>query len=143
MERLGTAKDAVTRKSYGPIATPVLEGKYPASTPHGTAKGDYFDIKQTGYTDVPDFYKQIQYLKNQAQYGKRSVDKVTKPWGIHENLSTALSGLDEARFEEGIPDIVGKQYMKTAKPFKTKEAFQRLSPNKYGGSQKGWLDKLF
>ena len=46
-----------------------------------------------------------------------------------------------------MPNVTYGQYLNTdlmpgkLKKYTAKEAFQQLIPNKYGGQQKGWLDK--
>lgn len=200
MEGVGSAKDAVLKKSYGELATPVYEGKYPASTTSGNIKGDLFDLKQTGYTDVPGFNKELQQLKAQSEFGKKPL--LTKEdFYSHKEVQDAIAKrdvynktmLEYARnaMESGnpidyenfrnlypnvnfpyledkysfIPSIMKenkavsnlgrKAYSNTLntqgylddiskknKSYKGKEAFKTLSPNKYGGSPRGWLDNL-
>ena len=92
-----------------------------------------------GYTDVPQFNKQIQDLKTQAEFGKRPLGKNVKT-NPATSKNALMEALDNARYEEGMTDLLPMQYMKQAKiPYNAKKAFQNIQPNKYGGliMQKG------
>jgi len=108
---------------------------------------------QSGRTDLPPaFNKQLQLLMSdlkhlpvQKQFGKRPLERVAKPEAPYFSISAAEAFNDDARYElgEGINNLIMKNVLKGAKPFDTKKAFANLSPNKYGGSPRGWLDELY
>ncbi len=141
IEGIGTVKDITNSKYYGPLATPVYEGKYPAQSPSGNVKGDLFDLRNTGYTDVPGFNKQLKDLKTQAEFGKRPVGEEAIWYNTPEwNQARAVKDLNELNkwnMQSGFWGQLDKPI-----PYKSKQAYESLSPNKYGGQQKGWLDYL-
>jgi hypothetical protein len=62
------------------------------------------------------------------------------------NLSK-MSDEEIAKEAKKVQDALNTQYIERykkdiAKPFRGSDAFQQLTPNKYGGQQKGWLDNL-
>ena len=149
MEGLGTAKDAIPKNSkypfnYGKLATPVYEGKFPQQSPSGYIKGDLFDLTRSGYTDVPGFNQELNYLKARAQYGKRPLETKVGSTDAQKVLARAE---DIPYIGNDMPNVTYGQYLNTdlmpgkLKKYTAKEAFQQLIPNKYGGQQKGWLDK--
>jgi len=95
----------------------------------------------TGYTDSHQFNKELQYFKDQAQYGKRPLENSLFPVGDIKNTTGYLSD-KHFDYEMYNPQLL-KKYGLTSKmhtPYTGKQAFQQLTPNKYGGQQKGWLD---
>lgn len=134
MEGLGTKADAVipTSKRYGPIATPVFEGKYPAQSPTGNIKGDLFDLRNTGYTDIPGFNKQVQDLKRRVEFGVRPLEYKLPSQkdmrGFTDDLINKSRGVvtDFGVSADELRDLQLKR-------FSGKDAFKMIEPNKRGG----------
>lgn len=92
-----------------------------------------------GASEVPSFNEKLNKMMTTASFGKRPL---TTDIGIDREVSknALMEALDNARYEEGITDLIPTQYMKKAKiPYNAKKAFQNIQPNKYGGliMQKG------
>ena len=137
MEGLGAAEDIGSKfKIEGPADNPYMYVPNKKDPNLGTWKPmfGYKDWMNHGYTDVPGFNKQIQDLKTLAVFGKRPVPtKVKAKMDPHETLTAAIDRLDNARFEEGLTDIIPINFYKGSTPYAGKQAFQKISPNKYGG----------
>lgn len=139
MEGLGTKGDAVISpsKRYGPIATPVFEGVYPQQSPTGNIKGDLFDLRNTGYTDVQGFNKQVQDLKRRAEFGVRPLEAQVPSNDmmkyaskrIATNIPGQVKGYDYQFPLEGLAP--GNQF--GFQPLTGKKAFSMITPNKRGG----------
>ena len=86
-----------------------------------------------GYTDVPQFNQELNNMMTTASFGKRPLGKSVKT-NPATSKNALMEALDNARYEEGITDLLPVQYMKKAKiPYNAKKAFQNIQPNKYGG----------
>jgi len=118
--------------------------------------------KYAGHTDVPAFNKEVQHLKTQAQYGKRPLE--VREWmdpgvqnflakryfqnDISSNMFSKKLARAQFNINDRVTDVIPSNYFryypptKFDQPFNAKDAFKTLSPNKYGGQQKGWLDNL-
>ena len=86
-----------------------------------------------GYTDVPQFNQELNNMMTTASFGKRPLGKNVKT-NPATSKNALIEALDNARYEEGMTDLISSQYMKKAKiPYNAKKAFQNIQPNKYGG----------
>ena len=86
-----------------------------------------------GASEVPSFNEKLNKMMTTASFGKRPL---TTDIGVDREVSknALMEALDNARYEEGITDLIPTQYMKKAKiPYNAKKAFQNIQPNKYGG----------
>lgn len=138
MEGLGTSQDVVipSGKRYGPIATPVFEGKFPQQSFTGNIKGDLFDLRNTGYTDVPSFNKQLNQMMIKAQFGKRPLETKIGPTNVQKSL---IKPENIEYIGNDMPNVMYGHYLDTdlmpgkTKPYTAIQALQSLNPNKYGG----------
>lgn len=116
-----TAKDAKQFDYHGPYNP---SGRYV-----GPTEGD----KLSGYTDVPEFNQELNNMLTKLQYGKRPLGKNVKT-SPTTSKNALWEALDNARYEEGMTDLIPTQYMKQANiPYSGKKVFQNVQPNKYGG----------
>jgi hypothetical protein len=159
--KLGTAKDVARMKDlkvYG-LKTEFLPTEYQRKLDTDLIKynneyGTSFNVRNpnpteadkfTGYTDVPGFNQELNYLKAKAQYGKRPLE--TKI-GSTDAQKVLVRAEDIPYIGNDMPNVTYGQYLNTdfmpgkVKKYTAKEAFQQLTPNKYGGQQRGWLDEL-
>lgn len=93
-------------------------------------------VKRSGHTDVPEFNDELKYIKDQAQYGKRSLETKIGKTNVQKNL---VRSEDMEFIGNDIPNVTYGQWLehdlmpnKTI-PYTGKYAFQQLTPNKFGG----------
>jgi len=142
----GNINDIAKSKSkypfdYGDLSTPVREGIYPVESGSGNIRGDWFDFNQTGYTDIPSFNRQVDQLKALAEYGKRLLEKNINIKNINKPTKR-LADDAMTSSESDIPlypyfnnkKILDEDYLPSNMKSFGRQQFERLQPNKYGGT---------